>query len=209
NGFPIEIEGPKWSDDNGWAAPQFFTTIQFADIDGNGKADLCARAAAGVICELSDGNAFSTEVTGPAWTSAGGWDAAQYDATIGFADIDGDGLDDVCGRAAAGLVCARSQGTSFADAAPGPVWSDDEGWSKEEYYSSIRYSGANVEAHNGGVPPTGSGANGVNVSADGSAVADAGCACRATRNRPASPLGELVLAAMIAMSFVRRRRRAR
>ncbi len=142
NGFPTEIQGPAWSDANGWNAAQFYTTIQFADVNGDGKADLCGRASTGVMCELSDGKGFPTEVVGPAWTSAGGWDDPQYDSTIGFADLNDDGKDDVCARGWAGLQCALSTGTGFADAQPGPEWSNPNGWGVEKYYATVRYGGA-------------------------------------------------------------------
>jgi len=140
--FSKQIQGPAWSDAKGWNQSQYFTTIQFADINGDGKADLCARSAAGIVCELSNGSGFPTEVTGPAWSSSGGWDDPQYDSTIGFADIDDDGKDDVCARGWAGMQCALSKGTSFADAQPGVAWSDPEGWGVEQYYATIRYGGA-------------------------------------------------------------------
>ncbi len=139
--FTKQVTGPAWSDANGWNAPQYFTTIQFADIDGNGKADICGRSAAGIVCELSNGTGFPTEVIGPAWSTAGGWDDPQYNSTIGFADIDDDGKDDVCARGWAGMQCALSKGTSFAAAQAGVAWSDPEGWGVEQYYATVRYGG--------------------------------------------------------------------
>ena len=41
-------DGPAWSDAEGWNQPQYYTTIQTADIDGDGNAELIARAAAGI-----------------------------------------------------------------------------------------------------------------------------------------------------------------
>jgi GH25 family lysozyme M1 (1,4-beta-N-acetylmuramidase) len=151
NGFPTQIDGPAWSDANGWNASQFFTTIQFADIDGNGKADICARDNAGIICQLSDGKGFPTKVIGPPWSSAGGWDDPQYDSTIGFADIDNDGKDDVCARGWAGMQCALSTGTAFADPVAGAAWSNPNGWGVEQYYGTVRYGGA---LHKKPTPPT-------------------------------------------------------
>jgi GH25 family lysozyme M1 (1,4-beta-N-acetylmuramidase) len=142
-GFPKGISGPEWSDAKGWSKAEYYATIQFADIDGDGKADICARAAAGIVCHLSDGKGFPTEVKGPAWTDASGWSRAQHGSTIRFVDIDGDGRADVCGRAAAGIVCARSNGTSFGEELPGPAWSNANGWSDPAAYETIQWADIN------------------------------------------------------------------
>ncbi|MES2465529.1 MAG: VCBS repeat-containing protein, partial [Armatimonadota bacterium] len=40
--------GPQWSNDTGWTGEQFYRTIQLADIDGDGHAELLARSIAGM-----------------------------------------------------------------------------------------------------------------------------------------------------------------
>jgi hypothetical protein len=196
-GFTQQVNGPLWSDAEGWNASQFYTTIQFADIDGNGKADICARSAAGIVCELSNGTGFPTEIAGPAWSSAGGWDDPQYDSTIGFADIDDDGKDDVCARGWAGMQCALSKGTSFADATAGVEWSDPNGWGVEKYYATVRYGGAkqpkaapppNASGGDGGVGSPGSNPG------DGSSSSSGGCS--ASPDAPAES-GAFSLALMV------------
>ena len=42
------------SDASGWDKPQYYSTIQFADINGDGKADLCGRDSQGVQCSLTN-----------------------------------------------------------------------------------------------------------------------------------------------------------
>lgn len=203
--FPTEIVGPAWSDANGWNAAPYYTTIQFADVDGNGMADLCARSAAGILCEISNGTSFAKEITGPAWSSASGWDPPQFDSTIGFADIDADGRDDVCGRSAAGMLCASSKGDSFADAVPRASWSDANGFAAEPYYASIRYGGAKVAFH--GVLPTDDAGSGVHVSASADASVDAGCGCTTVgKTRSGSPSIAWVGALAFVTMLVRRRR---
>lgn len=141
-GFPTEIKGPAWSDKAGWAAEQRFATIQLADVDGDGKADVCGRGEAGISCFLSNGTSFPTRLEGPAWMDEG-WSAAARGATIRFADIDGDGRADVCGRAARGIVCARSTGTAFGPEVQGPAWSDESGWAAERHFRTIQFADVN------------------------------------------------------------------
>jgi MYXO-CTERM domain-containing protein len=67
----------------GWAAIRYQSTIRFADVTGDAKADLCARAAAGVLCWPFDGAAFaSTPLPGPVWSDESGWDGTAYYESI-------------------------------------------------------------------------------------------------------------------------------
>lgn len=110
----------KWKDlpdDQGWRAPQYASTTMLADLDRDGRADLCARGAAGLYCFRSEGHAFSASVTwwsGNTFSDANGWgaDESMY-ASIQMGDIDGDGDPDVCGRDASGIVCQRFNGNGF------------------------------------------------------------------------------------------------
>src|SRR5438045_3284684 len=45
-----------FSDAQGWIQPQYGTTIMFADINGDGKADVCGRGPAGITCAVNAGN---------------------------------------------------------------------------------------------------------------------------------------------------------
>jgi hypothetical protein len=127
------------SDANGWNAPQYGSTIELGDVNGDGALDVCARASAGYMCWLWNGSAFSTFVQGPAFTDAGGWYLEQYYATIHLGDIDGDFKADVCARSSSGITCWLSNGTSFGAAVTGPALSDSNGWYLPVYYNTIRY----------------------------------------------------------------------
>jgi hypothetical protein len=74
--------GPAWSDANSWGDPKYDSTIEFGDIDGDGKADVCGRANDAVYCELSNGTAFPKQVVGPAWSDANGWGDPKYYQTF-------------------------------------------------------------------------------------------------------------------------------
>jgi hypothetical protein len=142
-GFSTHVSGPAWTDSQGWTHPRFFSTIQLIDVDGNGKADLCARTAADFRCHLSDGAAFGEAVTKEILTDASGWDDPSNYLTIRMGDIDADGDADVCARANAGMRCWPWESGQFGDAIAGPALSNDEGWNLDSKFSSLRMADVN------------------------------------------------------------------
>jgi hypothetical protein len=139
-GFAKEIAGPAWSDASNWNQAKYYSTIRLADVDGDGRADLCARSSTDFRCHLSTGEGFGPAIVGPAWSDASGWN--QYDnySTIRLGDLDGDGDRDVCARANAGIVCAPWEGSTFGTTLSGPPFSDTEGFDKPEYFRTIRFA---------------------------------------------------------------------
>jgi uncharacterized protein (TIGR03382 family) len=79
------LVGPALSDASGWGAFEYFSTIRFADVDADGRDDVCARSAAGLHCWLSDGNGFPTRVDGPAWSDAAGFGLFLYPPSLRLA----------------------------------------------------------------------------------------------------------------------------
>jgi exopolysaccharide biosynthesis protein len=138
DGFGPAVIGPDLADGSGWSHPRNYGTIRMADVNGDGLADVCARANAGIRCWLSDGNGFPTGIEGPAWSNAEGWDHVKYWSTIRLADIDGDGMADLCGRDAEGIKCHLSTGDGFGPTISGPNLSDASGWGNYANYSTIR-----------------------------------------------------------------------
>ncbi len=132
------LEGPALTDEAGWSAASRFGTIRMGDVDGDGRVDMCGRAAEGMRCWLSDGDALTTEVEGPAWSDASGWGAMKYWSTIRLADVDGDGRADLCGRASDGFRCHLSTGDGFGTAVEGPALSDEAGWGDQANYLTLR-----------------------------------------------------------------------
>lgn len=143
-GFGDAIAGPTLSDGSGWGATKYNATIRMGDVDGDERADLCARAAAGMRCWLSDGASVTTQIEGPAWSDAAGWDTVDKWSTIRLVDLDGDGRADLCGRGADGVECARSNGAGFDPVFAGPSLTDASGWSDHDNYSTLRF--ADVDA---------------------------------------------------------------
>jgi MYXO-CTERM domain-containing protein len=139
SGFGAPIEGPKWSDASGWGFVGYWSTIRLADVDVDGRADLCARAAKGLICHLSEGAAFGAEIAGPTWSDDSGWSRHRYYSTLRLADVDADGDLDACARAAKGIVCAPWENGGFGASFDGPALSDADGWSALRFYQTIRF----------------------------------------------------------------------
>src|SRR4029434_9216038 len=76
NGFgPATVWSATYTNTAGWnAAQNLWATIQFPDIDGDKKADVCVRNVEGVVCGVSTGTVFGTTTT---------W-AAAFSNTAGF-----------------------------------------------------------------------------------------------------------------------------
>ena len=130
-----------YSDANGWNASDKFLTIRFPDLDDDGLADVCGRGAAGVSCALSNGSSFGADSVWMAgFSDAGGWDGADHYATVGFPDVNGDNLPDVCGRSSGAIVCGISDGSTFGALS---TWQTDfsnaNGWAAADQYLTVRY----------------------------------------------------------------------
>ncbi|HOX45988.1 MAG TPA: phosphodiester glycosidase family protein [Myxococcota bacterium] len=141
DGFGAAIDSGVLADASGWADHGNYDTIRLGDVDGDGRADLCARAKARVYCWLFTGAGFPTRIDGPELSDASGWNDHRYHSSLRLADIDADRRADVCARSAAGVQCWLSTGNAFPTVVSGPGWSDDSGWDGFMYYSSIRLAG--------------------------------------------------------------------
>ena len=133
----------EFSDALGWgSSPAYFQTVQFPDVNGDGKADVCGRGVSGVVCALSDGAQFlAPSQWSMEFSDASGWAQRSQWATLQFPDLDGDGKADVCGRAAAGLLCARSDGARFVAATATQLFNDATGWAASpSLYSTIQFA---------------------------------------------------------------------
>jgi MYXO-CTERM domain-containing protein len=142
-GFAEQFAGPPWSDAAGWQAIEYAGTIRLGDVDGDGRADLCGRAAAGFRCFLWRDPTFEGPVLLSAMADADGWTDPSRWSTIRLADIDGDGAADVCARDADGFVCWPWDGVGFGRRIMGPPLSDGAGWNARARYRSLRTGDAN------------------------------------------------------------------
>lgn len=131
--------------------PAYWGTIQFPDIDGDEKSDICGRGIQGIWCALSGGEIFfgfeGMEIWSTAFGDGDGWNGdPSLWSTIQFADVDGDGAEDICGRGTAGMYCARSRPLSFDFEAP-VLWTSQfstaSGWDQPEYYKTLKLADIN------------------------------------------------------------------
>lgn len=135
-GLGAGFSGPALADDVGWADPRYASTLRLADVDGDGRADACARAAAGVRCYPSTGTGFGDPVTTD-WLAdgSGGADPSVY-GSLRVGDVNGDGRADLCARTPDGVRCRL--GPDLAVEREGPGWSDAAGWSDVSRWSTLR-----------------------------------------------------------------------
>ncbi|MES2640619.1 MAG: phosphodiester glycosidase family protein [Myxococcota bacterium] len=129
---------PSLANTNGWADETNYQSIRLADIDGDRRADVCARGDAGVYCWKSTGTGFGASIAGPTLSDADGWDDPKYATTLQLADLDADGDDDLCARGATGLRCWPSTGSGFGAELATLALSDASGWGEPEHYGTIR-----------------------------------------------------------------------
>lgn len=109
-----------FSDGEGWTLSEsFYGSIRLADINGDGRADVCGRGMNGVMCGLSMGSSFSIAlpfVTVNPYSDTEGWNPPKYGATLAFADYTGDGRPDICARGpvsgSVALRCATGLGVA-------------------------------------------------------------------------------------------------
>ncbi|MCB9621710.1 MAG: polysaccharide deacetylase family protein [Sandaracinus sp.] len=115
----FELEGAGYwtremGDGVGWnVAQSHWGSLELADVDGDGRLEMCGRGNTGVRCVESTDHGFAEGRTvTAAFSDADGYLPTRYGATLMFGDLDGDGDDDVCARFGDGIRCARSRATS-------------------------------------------------------------------------------------------------
>ncbi len=123
-----------------WRRTVSYSTFRLADVDGDGLADCCAQTSDGIQCARSDGSAFTRVQR---WSFGADFSQSDplawfknpaYAASIQFADVNGDGRADVCGRSAGGVVCALSTGHALTAATHWLIagMTDADGWLKRD-----------------------------------------------------------------------------
>jgi hypothetical protein len=131
-----------------WDRPEHYSTIRMADLDGDGRDDLCARDESGTQCWMANAHAIDRLIIGPGFTNDA--EPSRY-RSMRLADVDGDGLNDVCAREGDGLRCSASTGGGFARTWIAPAWSDEgSDLDTREGLATIRIAGGEGIDHEGG-----------------------------------------------------------
>ena len=136
--FGVEVEGPPWSDAEGWTEPARFGSVRLADLDGDGRQDLCAREADGLRCYRATGRGFEERWRLDGLSDEAGFEDVRHWGSLSFGDLDGDGRADVCARAADGVRCWLATETGFGAQELGPAWTDADGWGGIDRWTTIR-----------------------------------------------------------------------
>ncbi len=134
--------GPPLADAYGWSNLAYFSTIQTADINGDGRAELLARDLLGmeIWCYVDETTGWVALQRGPDWSDALGWSNMPYYATIQTGDIDGDGRAELLARDLLGMQAWHyvDETTGWVELKRGPAWPDGYGWENPQYYATIQ-----------------------------------------------------------------------
>lgn len=151
-------------DREGFTDPKYWTTIQLADIDGDGREEVLGRDESGMVAyEVPTGNRIDGEVNGPfagpipnvsplpdcpfepGANSCFGSGPAYY-STIQLADVDGNGREELLGRASDGVRVRRYQGDTpdpWGALPTLPDLSDQNGYTNQSRWETIQLADIN------------------------------------------------------------------
>ncbi|MEO8660492.1 MAG: VCBS repeat-containing protein, partial [Bryobacteraceae bacterium] len=136
--------GPPLSDSAMWVVPECYSTIQCADVDGDGQAEIVGRGFFGMVGYHRDKQTGQWNLFGTGWPTWSDpvWIGQQYYGTIQCADIDGDGQAEILARAPEGLVGVKWQGdtNSWAPISALAALSDANGWGMPGYFETIQFA---------------------------------------------------------------------
>ena len=109
------------SNATGWNRPQYYGTIQFADVTGQGQEYLLARSATGLQTWRWDAGTDTFEAAGPTLTTlsdSADWSGPQYYSTIQTADVAGTGQRFLLARGTGGLFTFPWGANGWTQAGP-------------------------------------------------------------------------------------------
>jgi len=132
-----------------WTLPQYYDTIQAADIDGDKRAEILGRSADGLIefkfsPGTSPGQGSWQQLPDQSKSFSGaGWDDPSSYSTIQTGDFDGDGDAEVIGRESDGVVAAKWTSSGWTRLPNLNFLGDDDNGKNPAYYTSLQ--AANVD----------------------------------------------------------------
>ena len=130
---------PGWGDADGWSDPSQYSTIQLADVNGDGRDELIGRndegleiwwfdTSVGQWRPQVDANGTPVALTAfaspaPGETPATDWTKPEYYSTIQTADLNGDGASEILARFADGMHVYRYTPPAGTKNINGGTWS--------------------------------------------------------------------------------------
>ncbi|WP_423494118.1 VCBS repeat-containing protein [Microbacterium esteraromaticum] len=132
------VNFPDGQNDDIWGQASSYETIQAADLDGDGSAEIFGRSPTGVEILSFDGTRWSNSGFA-GFTDSDGWSSREYYTTIQAADLFDTGSSVIFGRGRDGLevwslVGGKWQALDIADA----PFTNAEGWTAPEHYETIQ-----------------------------------------------------------------------
>lgn len=148
-GFSPEIgqwvqlgDGPNWNDKDGWNRQQYCRTMQTADVNGDGRAELLSLGnptnyTYSYIPATRDWEPFLKEIT---INDKGALEQECYYQTMQCADIDGDHVDELLIRGPEGLYVWKYYALTqeWRQESLFSLLSDAHGWNNAQYYATIQ-----------------------------------------------------------------------
>ncbi len=137
----IESGVPALTDADKWNQPEYYETIQLADINGDGQAELIFRGPFGLFTwAFVQGQWQNLNAGDLGLYDTAGWNQPQYYRTLRLADINGDGQAELLIRGAAGLrtYAFDTRTSKWVGLNAGLLGlADVHLWNSPEYYSTI------------------------------------------------------------------------
>jgi hypothetical protein len=145
--------GPSLTDESGWSNPAYYSTIQLADVNGDGRQEIVASGPRGLYVFFESDGAWTpadpTAPNGPTLDPVT-WQNPLYYPSLTCADVDGDGQDEIVARGPGGVLIfhydlATSNWSPNSDQGPanGPPLSDANGWGLPQYALTVRAADVN------------------------------------------------------------------
>lgn len=98
------------TDDGGCSGSYFFSTIQFLDLNADGKSDLVYHTPSGVQYLYSTGTGFQARINSGICKNKNGSLSCH---NIRYPDVNGDSIPDMCWREDSGIKCRAGTGAGF------------------------------------------------------------------------------------------------